>query len=193
MTGRNIFSDLPTLETKRLLLRRMRPEDAESMFSYASDPEVTRYVLWETHNSIEGSEGFIELAMEGYEQGNFGSWGVTLKETGAFVGTCGFDDCYFPEHARAEVGYVLSRECWGRGIMPEALRAVIHFGFEQLGLNRIESRCIAENMASARVMEKASMVYEGTLRERELIKGSYRDIKIYAILRADYQGRAPSG
>ena len=94
-----------------------------------------------------------------------------------------------PEHARAEVGYVLSRGYWGRGIMTEAVRAVIHFGFEELHLNRIESRCIAENMASARVMEKAGMVYEGTLRGREFIKGYYRDMKVYAIRRKEYRGR----
>jgi [ribosomal protein S5]-alanine N-acetyltransferase len=76
---------------------------------------------------------------------------------------------YAPEHARAELGYVLSREHWGKGLMPEAVRAVIRFGFGRMELNRIQARCVAENTASARVMEKAGMTYEGTLRESEYL------------------------
>jgi ribosomal-protein-alanine N-acetyltransferase len=97
------------------------------------------------------------------------------------------DAGYAPEHARAELGYVLSREHWGRGLMPEAVRAVIRFGFGRMGLNRVQARCIAENVASARVMEKAGMAYEGTLRESEFIKGAYRDMKLYSILRREYR------
>ena len=182
-----VFANLPELETERLLLRKMRLDDAEAMFAYASDPEVTRYVLWDTHRSIEDSESFLSFATEGYERGDFGGWGVVLKDDGAFIGTCGLDAGYAPEHARAELGYVLSREHWGKGLMPEAVRAIIRFGFGRMQLNRIEARCIAENTASARVMEKAGMTYEGTLREREFIKGAYRDMKLYSILRREYR------
>ena len=108
-------------------------------------------VLWDTHRSIEDSESFLSFTMEGYERGDFGSWGVVLKDSGAFVGTCGMDGGYAPEHARAEIGYALSREHRGKGLMPEAVRAVIRFGFVRMGLNRIQARCIAENTASARV------------------------------------------
>jgi [ribosomal protein S5]-alanine N-acetyltransferase len=185
--GGRVFMDLPEIETERLLLRRMRLDDAEAMFAYASDPEVTRYVPWDTHHSIEDSESFLTFAIEGYERGDFGGWGVVLKDSGVFIGTCGLDAGYAPEHARAELGYVLSREHWGKGLMLEAVRAVIRFGFGRIGLNRIEARCIAENTASARVMEKAGMTYEGTLREREFIKGAYRDMKLYSILGREYR------
>ena len=104
------------------------------------------------------------------------------------VGACGLVN-WEAEHARAEVGFVLSREYWGRGLMAEAVRAMLRFGFERMNLNRIEARCIAENAASARVMEKAGMFYEGTLRQREYIKGAYRDIKLYAILKKGFPGR----
>ncbi len=146
-----------------------------------------RSVLWDTHRSIEDSESFLHLALEGYERGDFGGWGVVLKGDGAFVGTCGMDVGYAPEHARAELGYVLSRKHWGKSLMPEAVRAVMVFGFEKLSLKRIQARCIAENVASARVMEKAGMTFEGTLRESEFIKGAYRDIKFYSILRREYR------
>jgi ribosomal-protein-alanine N-acetyltransferase len=181
--GDRPFEDLPELETERLLLRKMRLDDARAMFAYASDPEVTRYVLFETHRSIEDSRAFLRYAEEGYERGDFGGWGLVLKDSGAFIGTCGVDVGYAPEHARAELGYVLSRDHWGKGLMPEAIR----FGFGRMELNRIQARCMAENTASARVMEKAGMTYEGTLREHELIKGAYRDMKFYSILRREHR------
>lgn len=189
MGARGAFADLPDLRTERLLLRKMRLEDAEEMFAYASDPKVTRYLLWETHRTVEDSEDFLRFAVEGYERGEFGGWGIVLSGSGAFVGTCGLDAGYSPEHARAELGYVLSRSHWGRGLMPEAVREVVRFGFEELDLNRVEARCFAGNVASARVMEKAGMAYEGTLRGREYVKGVYRDMRVHSILRGEFLER----
>jgi ribosomal-protein-alanine N-acetyltransferase len=181
-----ISKNLPTLETDRLILRKMTLDDAEAVFAYASDPEVTRYVIWDTHRSIEDSRAFLELTVQKYESGGEPDWGIVYKGDQRFVGTCGFTS-WEVGHARAELGYVLSRRYWGRGLMSEAVRAMIAFGFERMGLNRIEARCIAENVASARVMEKAGMTHECTLRQREFLKGAYRDIKLYAILKSEYR------
>ncbi len=181
-----IFRDLPEIQTDRLVLRKMRPNDAEAVFAYASDPEVSRYVLWETHRSIQDSRAFLDLILAGYESGGDPNWGIVYKGDERFIGTCGFVN-YSREHARAELGYVLSRGYWGWGLMPEAVRAMIRFGFQRMGLNRIEARCMAENTASARVMEKAGMTREGTLREHELIKGAFRDMKRYSILRREFE------
>lgn len=183
-----VLKDLPTLETDRLILRKMAPGDAEAVFAYASDPEVTRYVIWETHRSVEDSRAFLELVTSKYESGGEPEWGIVYKGDHRFVGTCGIVS-WEPYHARAELGYALSRDYWGWGLMAEAVRAMISFGFEKMNLNRVEARCIAENVASARVMEKAGMLYEGTLRQRELIKGAYRDMRLYAVLRDELRGR----
>lgn len=185
---REVLKDLPTLETERLILRKMVLNDAEAVFDYASNSEVSRYTLWETHRSIEDSRAFLEFATQKYENGGEPDWGIVYRGNGCLVGACGLVN-WEAEHARAEVGFVLSREYWGRGLMSEAVRAILRFGFERMNLNRIEARCIAENAASARVMEKAGMVYEGTLRQREYIKGAYRDIKLYAILKKGFPGR----
>lgn len=185
---REVLKDLPTLETERLILRKMVLNDAEAVFAYASNSEVSRYTLWETHRSIEDSRAFLEFATQKYENGGEPDWGIVYRGNGCLVGACGLVN-WEAEHARAEVGFVLSREYWGRGLMSEAVRAILRFGFERMNLNRIEARCIAENAASARVMEKAGMVYEGTLRQREYIKGAYRDIKLYAILKEGFPGR----
>ena len=185
---REVLKDLPTLETERLILRKMVLNDAEAVFAYASNSDVSRYTLWETHRSIEDSRAFLEFATQKYENGGEPDWGIVYRGNGCLVGACGLVN-WEAEHARAEVGFVLSREYWGRGLMSEAVRAILRFGFERMNLNRIEARCIAENAASARVMEKAGMVYEGTLRQREYIKGAYRDINLYAILKKGFPGR----
>jgi ribosomal-protein-alanine N-acetyltransferase len=183
-----VLKNLPTLETDRMILRRMTPNDAEAVFAYASDPEVTRYVIWETHRSIEDSRAFLDLVTSKYESGGEPEWGIVYKGDHRFIGTCGIVSLE-PHHARAELGYALSRDYWGRGLMAEAVCAMISFGFDKMNLNRIEARCIAQNTASSRVMEKAGMLYEGTLRQRELIKGEHRDIKVYSVLRDERRGR----
>ncbi|CAA9460612.1 MAG: Acetyltransferase, GNAT family [uncultured Rubrobacteraceae bacterium] len=180
--------DLSTIETDRLILRKMTPGDADAVFAYASDPEVTRYVIWDAHRTIEDSRAFLDLTIRGYESGADPAWGIVYKGDHRFVGTCGFTSLE-AEHARAEIGYVISREYRGRGLAPEAVRAMIRFGFERMDLNRIEARCIAENTASARVMRKAGMTHEGTLHQREFIKGSYRDMELYAILKSEHRLR----
>jgi ribosomal-protein-alanine N-acetyltransferase len=91
-----------------------------------------------------------------------------------------------PQHARAELGYAIGRAWWGQGLMTEAVVEAIRYGFEELGLNRIEARCLTYNIGSARVMEKAGMTYEGTIREQVFYKGSFDDLKLYSILRREW-------
>lgn len=176
--------DIPDLETERLLLRRMTPEDVADVFAYASDPEVARRTTWEAHRTIDDSHAYLQRVMGWYADGFGGPWGLVLKESGTLIGTCGL--AVVPEHFRAEAGYALGRRWWGQGLMTEAMRAAIHYGFTGLGLNRIEARCRTDNIASARVMEKNGMRYEGTLREHVYYKGRFETVKIYAILREDW-------
>ena len=182
--GRRIFRELPTLETRRLTLRRMRPGDAGAMHAYTSDPEVARHMLWDPHESLRDSENFLRFVRERYSRGDPAGWGMEERETGEFIGTCGIQS-WQPEHSRAEIGYVLSREHWGRGLMTEAVAAVVGFGLDRVGLNRLEARCLDGNAASSRVLEKAGMVHEGTSRSSHLIRGCFCDLHHYAILRDD--------
>lgn len=180
-----IFGDLPPLQTKRLLLRRMGLGDAEDLFSYASDPEVTRYVVWETHCSLADSLAFLACTEEQYRKKEVSPWGMVLRESGRLIGAIGFID-WLPPHARAEIGYALGRQWWGRGLMSEAARAALRFGFERMQLNRIQARCYLANTASARVMEKVGMTFEGIIREQLYEKGAFRDLKLYSILRREF-------
>ena len=92
-----------------------------------------------------------------------------------------------PENAAAEVGYSLARRFWNRGIMTEALQALIRYGFEEMHLNRIEAIHETDNPASGAVMRKCGMLHEGTMRSKLINKGKFVDVELYAILRRDFQ------
>jgi ribosomal-protein-alanine N-acetyltransferase len=177
----NIFSHMPDLETERLYLRSMRVSDAPDMYDYARREEVTRYLLWNPHPDVSYTRRYLEYLAGQYRLGKFYDWAVCLKETGRMIGTCGFVrfDC---PHNCAEIGYVLHPDYRGRGLMPEAVRRVLRFGFSVLNLHRIEARYMVENLPSRQVMEKVGMQFEGVRRSAMLVKGLYRDIGTCAIL-----------
>lgn len=180
-----IFKGTPTLETNRLLLRKLTLEDAGDIFEYASDDETTKYMTWNTHSSIEDAKGYINFTLGRYEKDETGEWGIVLKESGKLIGALGFPWCDM-KNKRAEIGYVLSKKHWGMGIMPEAVRRIIKFAFEEMGLNRIECCHFMPNEKSGRVMQKAGMSYEGIARERFYAKDRYWDVKQYAIIYTDW-------
>lgn len=179
------FKNFPILETPRLILRKISLEDAQDIFDYAKDPEVSKYVSWEPHKSIEDSIKFIEYMLNKYEKEGYGDWGIEYKENKKLIGTCGFI-WWDRKNYKAEIGYVLSREYWNQGLMTEAVREVIKFGFERMFLNRIQARCKVENIASEKVMQKIGMKFEGILREDVFVKGRFWDMKLYSILRKEF-------
>lgn len=179
---------LPSLETERLLLRSLVTDDADDMFAYASDPLVARYVSWDVHPNVDYTRTYLKSVEERYRLGPHYDWGVIYTATGHLIGTCGYVEIN-REHRRGEIGYALSRAFWGQGIITEAARALVRFGFEELGLYRIEAICEVPNIGSARVMEKIGMRFEGIRRGYAVVKGQSRDMKSYAILLPDYEGR----
>ena len=179
-----IFSSIPEIRTDRLLLRRMLVGDCYDMYEYASNPEVTRYLTWSPHPDLQYTKEYLVYIGDHYKLGDFFDWAIILKEENKMIGTCGFTRFRF-SHNAAEIGYVINPAYRGRGIADEAVRAVMRFGFRQLGLHRIEAKYIEGNEASRRVMEKVGMTFEGMRRDEMLIKGVYRNIGVCAILRDD--------
>ncbi len=179
------FSNMPTLETERLILRKMQKSDSEDMFAYARLPEVTRYLLWKEHENEFYTREYLSFIEKHDKIGKFYDWAIVDRESGRMIGTCGFAHLNFPNNS-GEIGYVLNPEFWGRGIAHEACSAVIKFGFCELSLNRIEAKAFEQNKRSRRVMEKLGMTFEGVARSSMLIKGEYRDIATYAILKSEY-------
>ncbi|MGP4071742.1 GNAT family N-acetyltransferase [Piscibacillus sp. B03] len=107
-------------------------------------------------------------------------WGIEYKQNGKLIGTADFV-WWQKDHHAAEVGYVLSPDYWGEGIVPEVVQALIQFGFEKMNLIRIQALCLEENTQSERVMQKVGMTYEGTLHKRYFVKGEHRNLKMYAV------------
>ena len=175
------------IETERLILRRFEADDAEAMYrNWASDPEVTKYLTWETHKSVEDSRAILSDWSAHYGEGDFFQWAIELKELGEPIGSIGvvsLDE----QISAAEMGYCMCRAYWGRGIMPEALKAVMDFLFDEVGAERISAKHDLENPRSGRVMEKAGMLYEGTHRRAGLNNRGVIDVVCYAALRGEWK------
>ena len=181
----NIFSRIPILETERLTLRKLRIDDAEDMFDYARRADVTTYLTWECHPDSAYTREYLQYVQKQYEDGEFYDWAVVHKGTGRMIGTCGFTS-FDDDNNAGELGYVLNPDFHGQGLMPEAVREVMKFGFLRLNLHRITARYMEGNLPSRRVMEKVGMSFEGTFRRAVYIKGDYRTVSSCAILREEY-------
>ena len=182
------------LFTPRLVLRRLTAADAEHMYAHwASDAEVTRFLTWPPHASIDVTRKVLGTWVASYASDDFYQWGIVLTETSELVGTISVVNLA-EDINEVEIGYCLGRAWWGKGIMTEALGRVITFFFDEVGANRVCAKHDVENSASGAVMAKCGMLREGTLRQRLRNKGRYVDVALYAILRDDYltssRGRA---
>ena len=180
-----VFSAMPTLKTERLILRPMRVSDAADMYDYAKGSEVTTYLLWSPHPSQSYTKDYLKYIEKRYRLGEFYDWAVVDLESARMIGTCGFTRFDFP-HDIGEIGYVLSPAFHGRGFGTEAAARVLRFGFEELGLHRIEVKFMQGNAASLHVAEKLGMSFEGYRRDSMLVKGKYRTIGMSAILAEEF-------
>ena len=170
-------------ETARLRLRSPRQEDSAVIFdSYARDQLVTRYLVWLPHQSIETTEKFIALCIEQWANASAFPYVITQKSDARLVGMMDFR---LHQHG-ANLGYVLAKEHWGRGMMTEAARCVVEHALTQQGLYRVQAFCDVDNIPSARVLEKVGMRREGTLRRyivHPAVSSEPRDCYLYAITR----------
>ncbi|MGE7760081.1 GNAT family N-acetyltransferase [Peribacillus sp. NPDC097895] len=182
MNVKEIYGRLPTIESERLVMRKVTMNDAEGMFAYASNRKVSRFVTWEAHRSLCDTKDFIQFVLQSYEDQKIAPWGIQHKESGKLIGTIDFVSWQVNHHS-AEIGYVLAPEYWGSGLMTEAAKTIIAFGFENMNLVRIQARCFVENLASERVMQKAGMSFEGIIRKGMFVKGKHEDLKLYSIIK----------
>ena len=174
---KEVFANPPTLETERLLLVKIEPHHAEDMYEYSCDSEVTKDLTWSCHNSVKETERYIKLLQKKYARGYFNDFGLIHKESGKFIGTCGFTAFDYDANT-AEIGYVLARPYWGMGLAMEAAQRVMKFGIDEFSLSGFCAKCMEGNDASFRVMQKCGMVLEGIYKNSMFIKGSYKTIII---------------
>lgn len=176
------------LETPRLWLRPFRDSDAADVYAYAKDPRVGPIAGWQPHKSQEESRQILRTVFSAP-----GVFAMELKETGTVVGSVGFVGNHpagiFPSCPDDEVGYALSPACWGRGLMPEAVEAVLQYGFTQLGMKRIWCGHYAGNWRSKRVMEKCGFRYQFSKTETVQLMGENRQSYFYVLTEEAWRER----
>lgn len=180
--------------TERLRLREFVADDWPAVLAYQSDPRYQRFYEL-TEQTERGAREFVAMFLDQQQaQPRLKSQlAGTLKATGELIGNCGVR-LNAPGAREADIGYELNPEFWGNGYASEAARAMVEYGFTALGVHRIWSWCIADNTASARVLEKLGMRQEGRLRENEFFKERWWDTLMYAILEPEWRaGKAQAG
>jgi ribosomal-protein-alanine N-acetyltransferase len=180
------YKNLPKLETTHLLLRKVTLDDLHDIFTYSSDGEVTQHLRWGPHKTPEDTKAYLCEVMKEYQDGQDGPWGIEHRVTGHVIGHIHLMaiDAF---HRKAQVGFVCSKDFHSTGMIPEAMREVMSYSFEIMGLNRLEGLCLVEDRWTRGVMEEVGMVKEGLLRESNFQKGAFRDFVMYALLKRDFQ------
>jgi ribosomal-protein-alanine N-acetyltransferase len=176
------FSPFPVLKSNRLLLRELTIADAPELFILRSDEKVLQFIGREPAKSVSEVETFIEKILAAQKNSESVLWGIALADQpDKLIGTI----CYWqmqPENYRAEIGYALRPEHWGKGIMTEAINKVVDYGFTEMKLHSIEARTNPENIVSGVILEKTGFVKEGHLKEEFYFKGKFYDSVIYSRL-----------
>ncbi|MDY6017894.1 MAG: GNAT family N-acetyltransferase [Oscillospiraceae bacterium] len=174
------------LETDRLILRRFTHDDAEAMYkNWASDEEVTKFLMWQPHSSLEVSQSITDEWVTQYSDDKYYNWAIVLKENGdepiGGIGVVHMNE----EISMVHIGYCIGKAWWHQGITSEALRAVMDFLFDVVDVNRIESRHDPRNPNSGKVMQKCGMKYEGTMRSADWNNQGICDSCYYALLKSE--------
>jgi ribosomal-protein-alanine N-acetyltransferase len=175
------------LQTERLILRKFTEEDAEVMYNnWASDSEVTKYLTWPIHSSVEVTKKVLNRWVHCYNNLEFYQWAIELKESGKIIGSISLINID-NDIENCELGYCIGKTFWNRGIVTEAVSAIIDFAFTEVVFKRISARHHVDNTPSGKVMEKCGLKYEGLL--KNIIKdgnGILVDCKYYSILNCEY-------
>lgn len=175
------------IETDRLILRRFSAEDAEVMYrNWASDPQVTKYLTWPAHETTEVTKAVLSDWVSAYDNLDNYQWAIELKDIAEPIGSISVVS-HNDRVELAHIGYCLGRQWWGKGIMTEALAAVMAFLFREVGLQRIESRHDPRNGGSGVVMRKCGMKFEGCLRRSDWNNQGICDADWYAILKEEWE------
>ena len=180
-----LFS-MPTLETPRLILRRMTMKDAKDIFEYSRDEEVACHVLWSAQRDIGEAKDYCRYMLRRYRADEPSSWGIIDRQTRHLVGTIGYMD-YSMDNASVEIGYSLARWLWNGGYMTEALRAMVQNTFEVMNVEVVAISHFVGNEPSRKVIERAGFIFEGVMPcGFKRFDGEVFDNVCYSILRSEY-------
>jgi len=181
------FSHFPTIETERLFLREISPEDVNALLRHFGNAEVVKFIGMQPIKTIDQANEWLRW-MGGFFAAKEGlRWGIIRKEDNLFVGSAGLHRWNREAHF-AQIGCDIAYPFWGNAYGQEAMRHIIEFGWEHMKLNRIEADVVQGNHRSDHVLQKLGFRQEGVLRQRILKGGKYYDIHVHGLLRCDYPG-----
>ncbi len=180
------FTHFPTLETERLILRKIQAEDVNALLKLFGNPEVVKFIEMQPIKSLEQANEWLRWMGGVFAAKDGLRWGITLKD-GTFIGSAGLHRWNREGHY-AEIGCDVAHHYWGNGYGQEAMHMVLNFGWDYMNLNRIEAQVVKGNARSVHVMEKLGFKHEGTLRQRLLKGGKFYDLHTFGILRCEDQG-----
>jgi ribosomal-protein-alanine N-acetyltransferase len=188
MDGRLTFPNtFPVLQAGEWQLRELQASDAQALHAYLTDPEVTENTSYEIR-TVRDVESLVQFYGHAFARHTDIRWGIVDRATGRLVGTCGLS-AFHERHRRAELGYDLARESWGRGAATAVASAVLDYGFSEMGLNRIEAVVMTANSRSERVLEKLGFTREGVLRQYKHARGEWKDYTIHSVLQEEWLAR----
>jgi ribosomal-protein-alanine N-acetyltransferase len=159
----------PTIELDGARLRPLRAADADALYAYLRDPAVTQLTSYPVV-SVPMVEGMIERSLSRWAAGEPSRWGVALQHDNQVIGTCGFND-YSQVHRWAELAYDLAQAHWGKGLMRQAVAAVLQWAFRQDQVDRVHAFVRVDNTRSERLLERSGFVREGCLRSYRVCRG----------------------
>ena len=174
----------PTIDLGDYRLRTLRSEDAPAWYGYLSDIETIQLTSYDV-SSVDTVQQYIAHYLSGYEQRSSSRWAIADAVSDQLIGTCGYY-WWNPQDSLAELSYDLSKDYWGKGIMSQAVKAVLRWGFDVLEINRIQATVMVGNNTSARILEKCGFQKEGLLREYKFCRGELKDFWLFAHLRREY-------
>jgi ribosomal-protein-alanine N-acetyltransferase len=174
------------IETERLILRCFKMADAEMAYNnWTNDPEVTKYLTWKTHENINITKDILGKWISAYSKKDFYQWAIVLKSINEPIGTISVvqqrDDIKM-----VHIGYCIGKKWWNKGITSEAFKAIIKYFFEEVGINRIESRHDTNNPNSGKVMVKCGLKHEGTMIQADINNQGIHDYSEYGLIAKDY-------
>jgi [ribosomal protein S5]-alanine N-acetyltransferase len=175
------FDKFPVLETPRLILRQVQMGDLQAMHKMRTDSAIMAYMDTEIPKTINDTQKKIEQELDSFSKGNSVYWAITLKDTNEMVGGAGYWRIT-KEHFRAEIGYQLMQQYWRKGYSLEALKSIIQFGFEKMGLHSIEGNVNPKNDPSIKLLEKLGFKQEAYFKENFYYNGKFLDSLIYSLL-----------
>ena len=179
------FKPFPLIETERLRLRKISRKDVNEIFFLRSDSRVLHYLDKAPAKTKKDAYDFIKIVHDAEKNADGITWGITLKNIEKIIGTIGFWRMQ-KEHYRAEIGYILHPDYWGKGITQEAITVVIKYGFEVMKLHSIEANVNPDNTASIRLLEKNGFVREAYFKENYYFDGKFLDSAIYSLIISDH-------